>query len=113
MNSPFLTSYIYYVTVSECLSFPYTIMPSAQNVNEYVWFDEPAVLTYHQSESTTPSSNINDWTWFETPDFIHQDPEDFGENENKTKHNEITAKQAPWITKDEIFARYFFGNKWK
>ena len=90
---------------------------------DFVWFEEPYIETstrglkskeYFRQDIPTSSLNLEDLVWFATPDFRSFQSLDSVEQANHSDDEEVKyADENLWKTDDEIFAEYFFVNKWK
>ena len=124
---PYLVVYLA-VVLKETFSFQNQVLSSTPRVEEFVWFDEAEnfhhrfyskQLQVPQSLQKTPYDPLlEEMVWF-----------DFQENCDKPKHTatqDVTQNKTPdvlekykeelsypWQNEDEVFANYFFSNKWK
>ena len=90
---------------------------------DFVWFEEPDIKTntndfktkeYFKQNIPSSSLNLEDLVWFATPDFRSFQSLDFVEQANHSDDEEVKyAEENLRKNDDEIFAEYFFANKWK
>ena len=98
-------------------------------MEEFVWFDEAEnfhhrfyakQLQVPQSLQKTPYDPLlEEMVWFDFQEYIDYDEhkqttQDVTQNKVLDKSNESKERFSdPWQSEDEVFANYFFTNKWK
>ena len=111
----FLANFI----ASEGFCFQHHLTNSSPKLEDFVWFEDPGTETLQHSdlkiekynEETWP--NLEDLVWFDTPDYTSFKSDDSMENVKLEVKEIKVIEENPWKNEDEIFANYFYANKWK
>ena len=121
---------IVYLTVflREVFSFQSQVQPLKHKVEELVWFEEPErfedriyseQLQAPQNLRMTPYDPLlEEMVWFDFEEYIdyHEPTHTNIDTQNKVVDELKKSKEGdsdPWQNEDEVFAKYFFSNKWK
>ena len=123
---PFLLLYLT-VFLKEVFSFQSQVQPWKHKVEELVWFEEPETIedriypkqlqVPHSLQKFPYDPMLEKMVWFDFEEYIdyHEPTHTDILTQNKVVDKLKKSKeglQNPWQIEDEVFAKYFFTNKW-
>ena len=97
------------IILSEAFGFQHNLNHSISKLEDFVWFEEPDFTAYQHQDFQDAKHIEKDESSSKWEYFINFQPEASVEDEKTSDFK----KEYSWTSEDEIFAKYFFVNRWK